>query len=158
NFSVVREQSQPLAWLERELKVEALGKSKAIRVALTGDRPLERAELVNAVVRAYLAEFVELEKREQQDRLARCERLVSDHFEQVGRLLAEVQALGKSLDAVQPPRAAFTSPLLRTPLQQDVEALVAQIARSQLQLEALRKKEATGEPAVSDQALEEAVA
>src|SRR5207245_2291531 len=89
NFSVVREQSQPLAWLERELKVEALGKSKAIRVALTGDRPLERAELVNAVVRAYLAEFVELEKREQQDRLARCERLVSDHFEQVGRLLAE---------------------------------------------------------------------
>lgn len=158
NLSVVREQSQPAAWLERELRVEAPAKSKAIRVSLTGDRPEERAQLVNAVVRAYLAEFAETEKREQQDRLRRCERLVADHFEQLGRQMTDLDALGKNLETVQPSRPAFTSPLLRSPLQQDLEALVAQMARSRLELEGLRKKEAAGEPAVTDQAVEEALA
>src|SRR5438105_3719431 len=35
-LSVVREQSQPLEWLERELHVESFGKTKTIRVWMTG--------------------------------------------------------------------------------------------------------------------------
>jgi len=58
NLSVVQAQSDPQAWLERELRIDTFANTSTIRVSLTGAPPNELAQLVNAVVHAYLEEFV----------------------------------------------------------------------------------------------------
>src|SRR5262249_43361439 len=52
-LSVIRQQRDPVAWLESELQVDYTLGPEVLRIALTGDRPDELAVLVNAVTDAY---------------------------------------------------------------------------------------------------------
>jgi hypothetical protein len=74
-FRMVREQYDPIGWLEHALEVEFLGNSEVLEIALTGDNPVEIAGLVNAVKKAYMDEVVNLDARRRADRLARLKKL-----------------------------------------------------------------------------------
>lgn len=68
-LSVVREQTDPLDWLERQLQADFFIAGEILRISITGDRPQELIVLVDSVRDAYLKEFREKEQ------LAKIERL-----------------------------------------------------------------------------------
>src|SRR6185437_10591522 len=52
-LSLVKEHTDPLQWLEKEIKVE-FPSPEFIHISLSGDRPTELLKLVSAVTQAYL--------------------------------------------------------------------------------------------------------
>jgi hypothetical protein len=142
DLSLVREQPQPLAWLEKELRVEAQSTTKTITIAMSGDRPAERAQLVNAVVHAYLSEFVETEDRDQHDRVARCESIIKQQSEQFHQQLDKLQKALRQLGGDgRAARWQQQAAMDRTAnLEQELDAKSAQLEKAQVQLDFERKK------------------
>src|SRR5262249_50273671 len=68
NFRMVREQTDPRAWLHDNLKVEFVADSEVMEIALSGDDPKEVAGLVNAVKIAYMQESVDTNAKRRMER------------------------------------------------------------------------------------------
>lgn len=60
-LSMLQEQTDPVQWLETELKVETPS-SEFIHISLSGDRPLELQKVVSAVTQSYLNNVVDKER------------------------------------------------------------------------------------------------
>ncbi len=60
----VREQTDPVEWLEKALIADFPGGSEILQVTLSGDRPQDLAILVNAVIDSYMDNVVNREARE----------------------------------------------------------------------------------------------
>ena len=71
-LATVKEQADPVEWLEKALMVDFPGGSEILQVALSGDRPDDLALLVNSVIDSYMDNVV---NREARDRLGRHEGL-----------------------------------------------------------------------------------
>jgi capsular exopolysaccharide synthesis family protein len=69
-LALVRQQGEPITWLEDELKVELQEGSEIVNVKMTGSEPAELVTLINAVTQAYLQEIVNVERKRRSDRLA----------------------------------------------------------------------------------------
>jgi capsular exopolysaccharide synthesis family protein len=67
-FRLIREQVDPIAWLQSELKVEFIANSEVMEIALSGDNPAELADIVNATERAYMDEVVNRDRKLRIDR------------------------------------------------------------------------------------------
>ncbi len=59
-----------VAWLRKTLKTDYLLGPEVLRVTLPSDEPAEATELLNAISRAFLAEYAEMERAKKQLRLA----------------------------------------------------------------------------------------
>jgi succinoglycan biosynthesis transport protein ExoP len=70
NLDVVRQQAEPITWLEDELKVEVQEGSEIVNVKMIGSEPAELVTLINAVTQAYLQEVVNVDRKQRSDRLA----------------------------------------------------------------------------------------
>ncbi len=57
-YRMIREQVDPIAWLQENLKVEFIAASEVMEISLSGDNPHELAGIVNAVKKAYIDEVV----------------------------------------------------------------------------------------------------
>jgi len=57
-YRMVREQTDPITWLQNTLKVEFVAGSEVMEISLSGTNPEELAGLVNAVKKAYMDEVV----------------------------------------------------------------------------------------------------
>lgn len=66
---MLKEQVDPVRFLEENLVVEYEDGSEIVRVGLIGESPEEIAQIVNAVQGAYFREIVEVEQRHKADRL-----------------------------------------------------------------------------------------
>jgi hypothetical protein len=98
NLDLIRKQRDPVTWLAENLQAGFVDKSKVLRIAMTGDRPADRAKLVNAVVDAYVEQantqirFKQEQRLEKlRDLLARYQRKLLDRRE---KLLALVKVGG----------------------------------------------------------------
>jgi hypothetical protein len=69
NLPAIKDQEDPLNWLENQLKVAAVPRTGIVRVAFKGGRPEDQALLINAVVQAYLTETVQKEARTKEVRM-----------------------------------------------------------------------------------------
>jgi hypothetical protein len=74
-YRIVREQIDPVAWLERNLEVEFVSGSEVMEIALRGDDPIEIAGLVNAVKNAYVNEFNSVDAKLRADRHAKLQQM-----------------------------------------------------------------------------------
>jgi polysaccharide biosynthesis transport protein len=68
NFRLLREQEDPIKWLQDNLKTEFVSNSEVMEIALTGNNATEMAGLVNAVKQAYMEEVVNVDTRKRADR------------------------------------------------------------------------------------------
>jgi hypothetical protein len=64
-WPLVRNNPDPIAWLEKNLQVDFVGKSGILRIALSNGDPKERAAVVNAVASAYLDQFSQMYRHKQ---------------------------------------------------------------------------------------------
>ncbi len=58
NYRMIREQVDPIEWLQQNLKVEFIANSELMEISLIGEDPQELAGIVNAVKKAYIEEVV----------------------------------------------------------------------------------------------------
>jgi succinoglycan biosynthesis transport protein ExoP len=84
-FRLVREQIDPIAWLQDELKVEFVANSEVMEIALSGNDPVEIAGLVNAVKTAYMDEVVNVDIKRRAERHSKLKEIK----EKYGDLLKE---------------------------------------------------------------------
>jgi succinoglycan biosynthesis transport protein ExoP len=68
-LGLTNRESDPVAWLEDEIKVDFKEGSELINVSMTGTRPEELIVLVDAVTQAYLQEVVNLEHKKRKEQL-----------------------------------------------------------------------------------------
>jgi polysaccharide biosynthesis transport protein len=59
----IREQADPIAWLQKELKIVFVAGSEVMEIALSGNDPNEITDLVNAVKSAYMDEVVNVDTK-----------------------------------------------------------------------------------------------
>ena len=82
---MVREQVDPIVWLQENLKVEFLAGSEVMEISLSGDNPEELAGIVNAVKKAYMEEVVNVDIKERTERHDKLKKIK----EQYGEMLKE---------------------------------------------------------------------
>jgi len=61
NYRMIREQVDPIGWLQENLKVEFITASELMEISLSGDDPQQLAGIVNAVKNAYIDEVVNVD-------------------------------------------------------------------------------------------------
>ena len=97
SLSMVRDEDFPVAWLEQSIQVDAYDGPEILRISLTGDRPTELAEIVNAVKDAYLEEVVNAERKLRITRLNDLERIFEQTEDKVRRKEERVNSLAQEL-------------------------------------------------------------
>jgi capsular exopolysaccharide synthesis family protein len=75
SLPLVRQKSDPIEWLERDLKVDFSAGPEVLTVTLNGDRDEEMAQVVNAIVSAYLEVIVTKDHTSRFDRIDQLEKL-----------------------------------------------------------------------------------
>lgn len=73
------DQTDPVDWLEKQMKVDVIGASEYIAVMLSGDRPDDLAAIVNAVVDSFIELGPKSEAGERQARLQRLRKLKDEY-------------------------------------------------------------------------------
>jgi succinoglycan biosynthesis transport protein ExoP len=68
-LSVVRDQDDPLDWLEKHIQADFSLAPETLRIWMTGDKPEELVVLVKAVREAYIQEFFETDRKDREEQL-----------------------------------------------------------------------------------------
>jgi hypothetical protein len=156
NLPSVKEQIDPLAWLEARLRVNVQGRG-ILRVAVTGGSSKEQALLVNAVASAYLEEVVQKEVIRQRKRLEKLRELSMEYDTVLqgkrDRLKALLLDAGGIAHAQHQQQQRFAEKQVEA-IEKDLLEVQAQIRKAKIEI-ALSKAAAQpkphGEPANIDQ-------
>jgi hypothetical protein len=73
DLATIKEQTYPLQWLEKEIKVE-FPSPEFMHSTLSGDRPDEIQQIVSAVTKSYLENVVDVEGKSRRDELAKVQK------------------------------------------------------------------------------------
>lgn len=152
--SVLRKQTQPIAWLERTLTVEVRDNTEIIRVSLRGAQPDALADIVNAVVDAYLQDVVASERNQSKSRLQEYERLLKETEETIQSKNREVQELRKRGET---DLAQILAHERLAVLKKEYDELVFRLEKGQAQLELEKKRKLRGDEAIPDYLVDEQV-
>jgi hypothetical protein len=84
-----------IAWLEKDLQVDFVGKSGILRIGLSSGDPKERVAVVNAVAHAYLDEVTQLFRKKQDNDLEKLKGLAGRLTDDLRRRREELRELQK---------------------------------------------------------------
>ncbi|MDY0166376.1 MAG: AAA family ATPase [Thermoguttaceae bacterium] len=97
----------PVAWLQRNIRVVFPGGSEIMRVSLSGESPQEVTQLVLAVVNAYLREVVQVEQQENRRRLDDLDRLFAQRETELRSERTALRKLAERLGAAESETLTF---------------------------------------------------
>jgi len=97
----------PVAWLQKELRVTFPGDAQIMQVSLMGRAPTEASALVNAVVDAYMDNVVNAESVQRRVRLSELDRVYTEKDAEVRRKGNELRTMAKNLGADEPEALAL---------------------------------------------------
>jgi polysaccharide biosynthesis transport protein len=101
-LSIVREQSDPIDWLQRELKVDFKSGPEYMRLSLAGDRPEDVKVLVAAITDAYLKEIVNREHNKQLTHLEHLKDIQSKYAESLRRKNRSIREMSAAIGSGDP--------------------------------------------------------
>jgi polysaccharide biosynthesis transport protein len=131
---IIRDRPDPVDWLMRNLSVSFPGKSEIMEIKLTTYNPQDAAEIVTAVMDAYLAEVVDNEKDKRRQRISELDRVYTDKDMEVRNKRNELKQLAEQLGTAETENLN-----LKQKLTLDELAMHRQeMARSALETEKLR--------------------
>lgn len=87
-----------IEWLEKSLKTDYLLGPEVLRVTLPAEQPEEAAELLNAISRAFLKEYGEMERSKRQVRVEELRKQKDKHEEDLSKLRNTLRKIMESLD------------------------------------------------------------
>jgi capsule polysaccharide export protein KpsE/RkpR len=161
DLSIVRDQADPVEWLEKEVKTDFNAAPEILTVSLKGNKPEELTKVVDAVVDAYLQEFVHREDRARADRISRLTGLYGKFDEQVREKRKNLTDLARILGAKDQEAIAIKRQLVRQDLadtHREVRRVHFELIAAQTRLARLQAQTKAGEPAAAVAKLEEEVA
>ena len=97
NQSIVRSQTDPVAWLERHLVVDFRSGTEVMRVTLEGNEPNELRAVLAAVSRSYLAEVDEGENGQRRRRLEKLDAARQEQQERLGVVQKQIDIIAVRL-------------------------------------------------------------
>ncbi len=103
----VREQLDPIVWLENQLRIDYAGGPEILRISITGDKPEEAATLVNAVTAAYLSEIADKERTRRRIKLDNVKELVRKFDESLKLQRRTLRELEERVGALDEHKVAF---------------------------------------------------
>jgi len=102
NLGIVASQSDPVVWLEDDLKVNYIEGTELLRIALSGDNASEVAAIVNTVKDAYLHEVADKERDVRLTRYSELDKALKESEDNLAQRRAVVQRLATSLNTADP--------------------------------------------------------
>ena len=99
NLSIVKQENDPLSWLQSELNALYINDSEIMRVSLTSKQSKEATDLVNAVVDAYIKEVVNKQDRERREISTQLAQLYASKENEVRSKRASLINLAEQLNA-----------------------------------------------------------
>jgi hypothetical protein len=92
DLTTIKEQSDPVQWLQREIKVE-FPSPELMHIILSGDRSDEIQLIVSAVTKSYLDNVVDMEGKARRDELDKVKRIEGDFKERARENRKRIRAL-----------------------------------------------------------------
>jgi polysaccharide biosynthesis transport protein len=102
-----REHTDPVEWLERELKVDYKLGSEILQISLSGDNPQELTALVDALRESYLQKIVNRERTERVGRLGQLDEIYTKYQEILRRREQELRKLATTVGTSDLPTVAL---------------------------------------------------
>ncbi len=99
---LVRQQRDPVGWLEKVLRVDAPNNAELLRVGMNGYKPEEMAVVVNAVVDVFIEDFVKQDRERNLPRLKALQGLRHEYQEKAKERKAVLVNLARALGAADP--------------------------------------------------------
>jgi len=156
-LQTLRSQIDPIAWLERELRVEFPGGGELMRISLSGENPAEIASIVNAVTEAYLDETVNKERARRLSRLSELDKLYSEKEKELRDKRQYLRSVAEQLRATDTRSVVLRQEALLArygELQREHMRLLSDLYRKQISLGA---EQARGKQAAALQIPEELI-
>jgi capsular exopolysaccharide synthesis family protein len=107
----IRDQLDPIDWLETELKVDYSVGPEILRISLSGDRPNELAIIVDTVREAYMQKIVNKERAERMGTLTQLEETYTEYQENLRKKEQELRKLAKAVGSSDLPTVAIKQQL-----------------------------------------------
>jgi polysaccharide biosynthesis transport protein len=139
NLPVVKEQPDPVVWLEKELRVDFPNGPEIARVSLSGDNAAQLKIVVDAVVDAYLVEVVYKRTQHRDKRLKELTDLYNFYQQNLNRAYKSYRELGREVG----PRDLQALALKQRMAQEQFNLAQRDLIRLQSDLRTLRLQEKT---------------
>jgi hypothetical protein len=111
-YRLVREQHDPVAWLQEKLSVGFIGDSEVMEIALKGAYPEELAGIVNAVTKAYLDEVVYESHKQRTYRFDQLKKIKENYTELLKKKREMIRRLAESVGSNDRDALAYSQQLL----------------------------------------------
>ena len=145
DLPVVREQVDPVVWLER--KIQAGFEGEILRIAMYDTEPEGLAEIVNAVKDAYLSEIVDKEERDRRKRFDDLEKIYSDYQAKLEKQRETLHILGQDIGTTDEKLAQITHEMAlerKHLAQRELFALQSRLREARTEYDVLRTEVPTG--------------
>jgi capsular exopolysaccharide synthesis family protein len=161
-LSVVREQAEPVEWLEKEVQADFSVAPEVLRITMSGDKPEQLVVLVDALVQAYRREIVDKEKNQRLEHLKILRELRETHEGELRALQKTQREIGKKAGGRDPAARALMLSFERQHLAMSERELLQtqsrlRDARFELRLEQEREKKSTPVTTIPDIMVKEQV-
>jgi hypothetical protein len=142
-YRMVREQADPISWLQTNLKVEFVAGSEVMEISLLGDYPDEVAGIVNAVKKAYVDEVVKFDIQTRTARYEQLKKLKVQYTEMLKERRETLRKLRNTIDdSVTVDERNRLTRLAREEL--TVQRIRLQLERAGVESRLAKRKEAKG--------------
>jgi hypothetical protein len=98
-LSLIKDQSDPLQWLEKEIRVEFPSPS-FIHISLSGEQPEELAKIVTAVTESYLENVVDREGKTRRDELQKLKQIHDDFLKRTKTKRERIRNLQRNVGSI----------------------------------------------------------
>jgi polysaccharide biosynthesis transport protein len=96
-YRLIREQDDPIAWLQEKLSVQFVAGSEVMEISLMGNDPEEVAGIVNAVKKAYMDEVVYVDLKRRTERFDQLKKIKESYGEMLDRKKDTMRKLAESV-------------------------------------------------------------
>jgi succinoglycan biosynthesis transport protein ExoP len=100
-LAVLRKEVDPVMWLMEKVSVSFPGKAEFMEISLTTDKAQDAANIVTAVVDAYMTEVVERERDQRRTRISELDRVYTEKESEVRNRRSELKRLADQLGTAE---------------------------------------------------------
>jgi capsular exopolysaccharide synthesis family protein len=159
--SLIKQQPDPVDWLERKLIVDYSGGPEILTISLDGDAPDEQTVIVNAVTHAFFDEVVNKEENHRMERLEKLEKIRSAYDQRLDSKRRTLRELGESTGTRDPANVALKQRIALEQLaaaQKDLTQLKSELRKLRVE-ESMDAKRGKGGPelTISEAVLADAI-
>ncbi len=133
---ILKKQYDPVSWLMKNLSVSFPGKAEVMEIGLTTYDPQEAAEIVTAVLEAYMTEVVDGERDQRRQRISDIDRIYTEKEGEVRNRRSELKQLAEQLGTAE----TETLTLKQRLTLEELASYRQELARSEFELGRLRSE------------------